>query len=163
MNAFVEKLLNPLIRDIGHLTETRLISPHLLESMRHLPASGDADLDALIQDACQKFRDPAPSVRRDATEKLWDAWERLKSLDNPTEKKVSAQQLLDSATDIPAFRKLLGDEAKALTDIGNNFRIRHHETNKSSFTRPEQHDYLFHRLYALIHFLLSSRGASKSL
>lgn len=160
MNAFIEGLLNPLIRDIRRLAESRPISPHLLESMRHLPASGDSDLDALLQDACQKFKDPAPSARRDATEQLWDAWERLKSLNNPTDKSASVQKLLDSAADIQEFRDLLESEARALTGIGNNFRIRHHETNRFSLTRPEQHDYLFHRLYALMHFLLFNRGAS---
>jgi hypothetical protein len=60
--------------------------------MRNFPLSGDDVLDELLQEACRKFKDPAPQSLQDATEKLWDSWERLKALED-REKKESVKIL----------------------------------------------------------------------
>ena len=39
---------------------------------------------------------------------------------------------------------------QALTAIGNDFRIRHHETTKAEIEASEDVDYLYHRMYALV-------------
>ena len=39
---------------------------------------------------------------------------------------------------------------KELTTIGNNFRIRHHETNKIDIVDIRHYDYFFNRCLALI-------------
>jgi hypothetical protein len=162
VNSFASHVLDPMLRDIRHLTESRPVAPVLFEAMGKLPASGDALLDALIADACTKFKDPAPKARQEATEKLWDAWERLKSLEISEDKRLSVGRLLDYASSESTFRALLQGEAKALSDIGNNFHIRHFETNRVSLSQPEQFDYLFHRLYALMHLLLFNRQRSRN-
>ena len=126
--------------------------------MGTLPPSGDHTLDTLLRDAFSKFKDYAPKSRAEATEKLWDAWERLKSIDVQGNKRMSVAKLLDHAAPEPAFRALLESEARALTDVGNAFHIRHFETDKVSISQPEHFDYLFHRLFALMHLLLFSRS-----
>jgi hypothetical protein len=155
--AFTTKILDPLVRDISRLIESRPVSPILLDAMRNLPVSGDETLDELLQEACRKFKDPAPQSLQDATEKLWDSWERIKSLENPDNKKQSVKVLLEKATtdDMPFYNYLV-QEATALTEIGNKFQLRHFEVGKQPLT-PEQLDYLFHRLYSLIRFLLLAR------
>jgi hypothetical protein len=153
LKAFTTKILDPLVRDISRLIESRPVSPILLDAMRNLPISGDDTLDELLQEACRKFRDPAPQSLQDATEKLWDSWERIKSLENPDNKKQSIKVLLEKATTDTSFYTCLDQEAKALTDIGNQFQLRHFEVGKQPLT-PEQLDYLFHRLYSIIRFLL---------
>lgn len=160
MLAFTSGVLEPLIRDIDRLTESRTIPPILFEAMGQLPTSGDATLDALLKAASDRFKDPAPSARADAIEKLWDAWERLKTIEVFGDKKASVTRLLELAAPEPAFRAQLEAEAKALTAIGNAFHIRHFETDKVELKSPAHFDYLFHRLYALIHLLLFSRGGS---
>ncbi len=160
VEAFASRFLFPLLRDISRLTESRPVPPVLFEAMSNLPTSGDATLDSLLRDACLKFKDPAPKARAEATEKLWDAWERLKSLEVQGNKRLSVALLLDQASLEPVFRSYLEAEAKSLTEIGNAFHIRHFETDKVSLSQPEQFDYLFHRLYALMHFLLFSRKHS---
>jgi hypothetical protein len=155
--TFSARFLTPLVRDIERLTESRTVSPALFESVSKPLPSGDPLLDSLLADACSKFKDPAPKARAEAAEKLWDAWERLKSLDVQGDKRLSVGQLLDRASPEPVFRAYLEVEAKLLTEIGNKFHIRHFETDQISLSQPEQLDYLFHRLYALIHFLLFSR------
>ena len=157
VDAFASKLLDPLVRDIVRLTESRVVPPVLFQAMGALPPSGDHTLDALLHDACLKFRDPAPKARAEATEKLWDAWERLKSIEVQNNKRLSVEKLLDQTSPEHTFRGILEAEARALTDAGNAFHIRHFETDRVSLSQPEHYDYLFHRLFALMHLLLFSR------
>jgi hypothetical protein len=154
---FSESVLRPPVRDMTRLTEQRPVPPVLFDAMGTLPSSGDATLDALLRDACTKFRDPAPLSRMEGAQKLWDAWERLKTLDAHNDKRLSTKLLLDQCAGDPAFRALLESEAKELTRIGNEFQIRHFETDRAGIARPEQVDYLFHRLFALVHLLLFTR------
>jgi len=163
VQKFAEVILHPLTRDIERLTEHRPLPPFLIDAMGRLPTSGDATLDALLGDATRKFRDSAPTSRQDAVERLWDAWERLKSLEAANDKRLSVQILLDGVTTEPSFRKLIETEARALTEIGNQFLIRHFESNRTPIAKDEHFDYLFHRLFALIHLLLFSRtGGSEA-
>ena len=55
------------------------------------------------------------------------------------------------------FRETLEAEATELTRIGNTFRIRHSETSQTPLENDTHVDYLFHRLFGLIHLLLKSR------
>jgi hypothetical protein len=98
--------------------------------------------------------------RRDSLEKLWDAFERMKTLEPGADKRSQADALLNRAAGIsmPGIRILLGEEAKALTDIGNRFRIRHAESSQEIISTSEQIDYLFQRMYAFIRLVLKSTG-----
>ena len=49
-----------------------------------------------------------------------------------------------------AYESLFNAEFKALTDIGNHFRIRHHETNRVDITDVRYYDYFFNRCLSLI-------------
>jgi hypothetical protein len=121
----------------------------------------DQELNRLLEDARMKIGDPDLTIRRDAIEKLWDAWERLKTLEPGTDKKQQIKALLTKAFPLEAdLRARIDKEAQALTDLGNDFRIRHSETNKPIISDPESVDYLFYRLFALIQLLLrkTNRG-----
>lgn len=48
------------------------------------------------------------------------------------------------------FVELFNAEFRILTDIGNNYRIRHHETNKIDIIDIRYYDYLFNRCLSLI-------------
>jgi AbiJ-like protein len=120
--------------------------------------SGDAQLDKLLEAARQKFLHRNLDIRREALEKLWDAWERLKTLEPGKDKKASTTALLDKVTSEPTLRGCLELEARELTDIGNTFMIRHTETNKVPVTESAQVDYLFHRLFAVIRLILRATG-----
>jgi hypothetical protein len=155
--TFAKQLLDPLVRDIEKLSHSRELPALLNNAMGALPKSGDIILDKLLIDACEKHKDPTTRARAEAVEKLWDAWERIKTLQPPSNKQQSAKEMLDQAAPDSHFRKCLEEEARALTKIGNDFHIRHFEKNKFPISNPKQHDYLFHRLYALIHFILSTQ------
>jgi hypothetical protein len=122
-----------------------------------MPSSGDPLLDGLIAQSLSMFSNVDPAVRKDALDKLWDAWERLKSIDD-TDKKKSVQKLLAMAAASGPFADLLQEEARKLTEFGNSFQIRHWETNKEPLTEPMHGDYLYARLLSLIHLLLSAKN-----
>lgn len=156
--VFQQKILEPLVRDLRRLAESLPVPAVLDQVLGRLPPSGDALLDTMLSAACAAFRDPAPGARRAALEKLWDGWERLKTLDDPADKATSARLMLRrAAPEATPLYSALDTEAKALTAIGNGFHIRHFETNKTPLTHPREVDYLFHRMYALVHLLLEAR------
>ena len=137
----------------------RLAPEVLRESL--VPAvfrTGDDELDSLLEAARSKYLDPDLSVRRESLEKLWDAWERLKTIESGKNKKARTKALLDRAAAEPTFCKTLEKEALELTRIGNTFRIRHSETTQVALELNEHVDYVFHRLFALIRLLLRTTG-----
>ena len=87
-----------------------------------------------------------------AVEKLWDAFERLKTYYSPAlNKPSSANKIIDDmSASNPNFKIMYETEFKALTNIGNEFRIRHHETTKIDITDNRQYDYFYKRCLALI-------------
>ena len=112
----------------------------------------------MLEEARKKYLSPDPRLRREALERLWDAWERLKSLDDPADKKRSTGKLLDKAAAEPTLRKCLEEEARQLTSIGNTFLIRHSEVSKVPIQEIPHVDYLFHRMFSLINLVLATRG-----
>ena len=132
----------------------RLVSPVFQSTLVQSKAStGDAELDRLMDTAQRKFLDPHAGTRREALDALWDAWERLKTLDGQGDKKSQAKAMLDktAGTSSPKFRDALEREARELTSIGNSLRIRHSETSQEILAVDEHVDYLFYRLFSLIH------------
>jgi len=96
-------------------------------------------------------------VRREALERLWDAWERLKSLADPSDKKRSVKIILDAVTSVPSLRERMDTEATELNSIGNSHLIRHSEIGQVAVIDMDQVDYLFHRLFAMIQLMLRKK------
>jgi hypothetical protein len=147
------------LRDTGRIE--RIAPEGLQEALsRAVFSTGDDVLNELLERSRMRFLSPDPAVRRESLEVLWDAWERTKSLELPADKRESTRRILDKGSDEPHFREVLENEARLLTDIGNNFMIRHAEVNKTPIVDDDHVDFLFHRLFAVIRLLLkkSSRG-----
>jgi hypothetical protein len=119
--------------------------------------SGDAETDRLLEQARAQFSSPHENVRKDALEKLWDAFERIKTLEPGQDKKAQVTALLDK-TATGKYRAALEAEAMELTRIGNTFRIRHSETTQEPLTQSAQTDYLFHRMFSFLRLVLSATG-----
>lgn len=129
-----------------------LASEALEEQLRHgLPSSIDPEFDQLLDDAIGRFRSPDPAAQVKAVEPLWDAFERMKTILDP-DKKKGAAELLEAVSGEAAGRGLLEEEMQALTRIGNQCRIRHHEVNAAKVD-AEQAEWLFARMYALVVWL----------
>jgi len=138
----------------------RLLPLHLGQTLVHANfATGDSLADGLLEAARSRFLAPKVEDRRDGLEKLWDAFERIKTLEPGADKKVSADALLDRAA-VPGtkLRQALANEVAELTRIGNTHRIRHSETSQEPLETTAQVDYLFGRLFAFMHLVLSASG-----
>ncbi len=111
----------------------------------------DEELNRLIDEAKERFL--KPDDQNVALEKLWDAFERMKTYyDN--DKKKSANRLIEKIS-IDLDASILKNEFDSLTGIGNNYRIRHHESDKKPIQTGSQVKYLFFRMLSLIDLSLS--------
>ena len=122
--------------------------------------TGDDHLDDLLETAIDRFLSPKPEARQDALEKLWDAFERLKTIEAGKDKRIQAGALIDRAIsgDAPVFRVIVEEDFRALTDVGNKLRIRHSEIGKEPAGDGGEKDYLFSRMYSLLWLVLKATG-----
>lgn len=152
--------INGIFTDAGllyELTDKKIIervvenSPLTIEIENSFAAVAEAGTSELLKDAVALYKTPNPAARQDLVEKIWDAFERLKTYYTTLDKKHSLEKIVnDIAGGNPDFVNLFNGEFKALTDIGNNYRIRHHETYKIDITDARYYDYLFNRCLSLI-------------
>lgn len=121
--------------------------------------TGDQSLDELLETAQRRFFDRDDDAGQRAIEALWDSFERLKTLEDPSNKKKSAEAMISMATPSDHAKAMIEAEMKALTEIGNTWRIRHHEVGKTELGEGNHlRDYLFLRMFSVIRFLLGTRG-----
>jgi len=147
---------NGIAYDLSATGRVERVAPAVLreELSNAVFISGDSTLDRMLEEARQKFLSPDVRIRREALERLWDCWERLKSQADPNNKKIAVATLLDRAAPDAPFRAVLEKEARELTEIGNSFHIRHSEVSQTPLTSSAHVDYLFHRLFCLVLLLL---------
>jgi len=148
---------NGLVYELGPDGHVRRLMPPVLREavLAGLPRTGDVQLDDMLNKSITKFASPDPEIREDGLKDLWDAFERLKTIIG-TKKSDSIKALLDRAASEPKMRAVLEEESRRLTDIGNDFQIRHFETNKTPITESAQVDYLFHRMFSFILLLVKA-------
>ena len=135
---------------------------NILNSSLH---TGDADLDKMLATAQEKILNHRTELQREALDSLWDAWERLKTVYDPRgNKKEGITSLLNmvAGDESLKFREDLEKEAKELTNIGNSFQIRHSEVGKEKIHTSSHVEYLFHRLFSIIHLIIKTRNLAKT-
>lgn len=111
-------------------------------------------LQELLQEAVNYYKKGDRAI---ATEKLWDAFERLKTYYSKLGKKTSVTKIIDEISlGIPKLNEVLTEEFLTLTNVGNNFRIRHHETTVTDIPDDKYYKYFFRRCHALIELALDS-------
>jgi hypothetical protein len=113
--------------------------------------TGDERLNELLEIAYSKFVLPRSESRIESLEKIWDAFERMKTYFEEN-KRLSAPKLIDIVSeDNTLFSEYLNSEFAQLTKIGNEFQIRHFERDKVKLESNLHIDYLFYRMSSLIH------------
>ncbi|UNL92779.1 hypothetical protein CPY53_04050 [Paenibacillus polymyxa] len=113
----------------------------------------DDDLSSLIKTALNLITKPSEYERKLALEKLWDAFERVKTIKatKQGEKRESAKELTKlMANSTPGFEEIINDEFMLLSKLGNNYQIRHFETYITKIPDLALIDYLFFRALSLI-------------
>ena len=111
----------------------------------------DIDLNKLIEEARERYLRNDKQV---SLEKLWDAFERMRSLyaTKQKEKSNSAKKLVELVSN-KFDSELINEEFLKLGKIGNKYRIRHHEVYIFELT-SEHLNYFFFRMLSLIDLCL---------
>ena len=110
----------------------------------------EVGLKELLQEASKYYDENNFQI---AVEKLWDAFERLKTYYcSPTiDKKKSVNKIItDMSNNQQPFVDLFEKEFRELTTLGNNFRIRHHETTKIDIQDKRHYEYFYRRCLSLM-------------
>lgn len=133
---------------IERIVENTPLTEEIESQISQIKETGTREL---LAEAIRLYRQPYPESRKNAVEKIWDALERLKTYYTDLDKKKSAAKIVNDMADGNVnYFDLFNAEFDALTKIGNNYRIRHHETNKIDITDPRHYDYFFNRCLSLI-------------
>lgn len=135
----------------GEIHSTNNITIELDSSIR----ISEVGIEELIVTAEDLYRKGKYSY---AVEKIWDAFERIKTYYYPSlNKKKSAEKIIkDISFENENIKMMFDIEFKTLTDIGNNYRIRHHEINKIDISKELHYKYFYKRCLALISVLLEN-------
>jgi len=144
---FINDCLNENSIDLSYLLELNINVELLFDNQ---PQTKDEELNKLIKEAKDRFF--IPQDKQVAIEKLWDAFERIKTYFG-TDKKSSSNKLI-SLIAVDFSEEVINEEFKILTKIGNEFRIRHHETDKKDIIENKHLNYLFFRMLSLLDLCL---------
>jgi|SRR5699024_2882354 len=140
--------------DIGDILDLSINTDILFNKDAKTP---DDELNQLLAEAKNRFL--VSNDKQIALEKIWDAFERTKTFYG-SDKKDSVNQIIDLlSTELE--RSYLNKEFLTLTKVGNEYRIRHHETNKRKIEDSKLISYLFFRMLALIDFCISKIDTTK--
>ncbi len=111
--------------------------------------SSDITLNELVEDSRDKY---LKGDKQGAVEKIWDALERSKTILNKDKGKGIKALCETCAIDLDDT--FYNDEYKLLTDIGNNYQIRHFETNKKEIKDEDTLKYLYFRAFTLVNYAI---------
>ena len=112
----------------------------------------DQELNILIEEAKERFKNP--NDKKIALEKLWDAFERIKTYFDEDKKLSSEQLVILVSTNFD--KDFINNEFKELTTIGNTYNIRHHEKGKIIISENKHIEYLFFRMLALLNLCVEN-------
>ena len=146
--------------EMKHDLSIQRIGPtELREALSGLrPNSGDRELDKLIEDGRRLVASRRTAERLTGIQSLWSALERLKTIDVPGQnnKRVSAEALLSYIRSEPV-RNVVREDLNAVTKLGNQFRVRHHETHIAELP-VDAFDYFIGRVVTVLQVLLDQSG-----
>lgn len=116
----------------------------------------DTKINEIIEESKLYMRSDDSSKKQIALEKIWDAFERLKTVyEDKGSKKSKIENLIEKISYGSESNKImLNDEFLELTRIGNEYQIRHFEKEKNELTSDEFREYLYFRMLSLISFCI---------
>lgn len=114
----------------------------------------DSTLNELIEESKLYIRDNSDKRKQLAIEKIWDAFERFKSISH-TDKKKSIELILKTVSNgSEEVFNSLEKECFELTNIGNTFQIRHFEINQVSIKGTNLKEYWYFRMLTFLSFCI---------
>lgn len=147
-----ENEVNNVLSNYGYKLIDRKMMPMQNQIKAEIPK--EPTLRDLVLEAERYFKKQDLESKQRALEKIWDAFERMKTHYSP-DKKKSTNQIINmiSNGDAELYNKL-DAEFLELGNIGNNYQIRHFETNKKPINDVRIKEYLYTRCLALINMIL---------
>jgi len=111
--------------------------------------TSDTTLNELINESKELF---IRNNKQLALEKIWDAFERIKTIYIDLDKKSSVKKVCNTCSTSLNYDSI-NSEFTELTNIGNDYQIRHFETNKKTINDINTKTYLYFRMLSLINFV----------
>lgn len=122
---------------------------------KKLPTSTEEVINNLVIESKIYISKNKYSEKIVGVEKLWDAFERLKTI-RSTNKKESIENIISHITNNDKeLSEMLTKEFNELTNIGNSYSIRHHEINQKKLPNIYYVEYLYFRLLSLVSCVIS--------
>lgn len=119
------------------------------------PRSIDEIINEKIEESKIYIRSKESKQKQIALEKIWDTFERLKTIYGENKKK-SVTRLIDIVSkESPVTKELISREFQELTQIGNNYHIRHFENGKEPIYSDDFREYLYFRILSLISYCIN--------
>lgn len=147
-----ENEVNNILSNLGYKLFDRKIMPVQNQVKAEIPK--ESSLRDLVLEAERHFKRPDSESKQRALEKIWDAFERMRTYYSP-DKKKSATQIVNMISNGDAeLYNNLNAEFLELGNIGNNYQIRHFETNKLPITDIRMKEYWYTRCLALINLVI---------
>lgn len=155
-NPYFTKEINNCISQIGwQLVDGKIIVTGNIPIQPQTPEK-DENLKELLQQANTYFKRNNSDDKKLAVEKVWDAFERLKTYFS-LDKQKSIRTILETvASDNNDLKQRIDEEFNRLTKIGNTYQIRHFEAGKIPIADDNLREYLYYRCLALINYILKS-------
>lgn len=122
----------------------------------------DNRINVLITESKIYMRSGNSSDKQNGLERIWDAFERLKTIyDSNNNKKIASEKILNKVSQGSKLNKeMLSKEFRELTKIGNSYQIRHFETDKEEIHSDEFKEYLYFRALSLISYCIKQAELS---
>lgn len=145
--------VNKILSDIGY----KLVDGKMMIVRTNIDAEipQEQTLKDLILEAEHHYRSKDINSKQRALEKIWDAFERVKTYYYTYNKRDSIEKIIQKISNEDTdLKNRLDAEFKELTEIGNNYQIRHFETNKKPITDIRIKEYWYTRCLAIINLVI---------
>lgn len=154
--------INKVIGKYGYnLVSGKIQSIELFQTEIVLPQN-DENLRELVQRAQSFVYENDSDGIQSALEKIWDAFERVKTVYKGKDKKDSLNKLKENISSGSQEMCLyLENEFAFLTSLGNEYQIRHFETNKKAFPSDEMKKYFYNRCASLVNLCVGHLNNSR--
>lgn len=152
-------LRNHLIYNLNRKGRIELIMSEEEKSITNSIPYVEDEVEKLLNQSRDKILKPKLKDRQIAIEKLWDAFERLKTIVDSNKQKFINVLFEGNPKE---FIDLMNLEGKELSDIGNSYRIRHHEENKIKLN-SEMLNYFYYRMVSFIAIISKKINENKNL
>lgn len=117
--------------------------------------SSDATLNELIEESMLYIRKTDEKEKQVGLEKIWDAFERVKTYFSENKKESISKILKEVSKGSDSLYDFLSKESRELTRIGNEFQIRHFERGKEAINSIEMKEYLYFRVLSFVSLCMS--------